>query len=618
MNGARAQSQIRLSLTTTPMYKLIRILVAISLLAGLISSAAGAPPALTPEEHNWLTAHPTITLATVPSWAPLSMRDNNADISGIVGDYKRLLEQRLNINLTLGEEIPWPEVLERARNRQVDVVMLLGKTEAREAYLNFTDVLIDLPYVIITRTDYPATSGIASLAGKRVAVAAGFVAHEWLVKDHPEIIVVPKESTPSAIESVAMGETDAYVGDIASVSNTIEVLGIGRLKVASGAAFTNQLRIGVRKDWPELVSILNKGIASLDEKDRRTIWDKWVTLQSQGIDPRIVYAVTLGLGLVIIGLLVAGNRTLNTREAHYRGVIETSADGFLTLDMQGRVLEVNDAYVQLSGHTRQELLGMSIHELEADRTPDEAAALIRDIKQTGHSHFETLHKTKSGKTWPVEAVASYWPREGERLFIFCKDITARKEAEKEIQNLAFYDALTQLPNRRLLSDRLEQAMAAGTRTRRYGALMFIDLDKFKPLNDRYGHAVGDLLLKEAAHRISACVRRADTVARFGGDEFIVMLGELDADKSESARQALAVATKIGAALSEPYVLPSRPLSDPGGETGPLIEHRCTSSIGVTLFLDSKRSQDDILRSADSAMYQAKAGMGNSIQFFAPS
>jgi diguanylate cyclase (GGDEF)-like protein len=184
-------------------------------------------------------------------------------------------------------------------------------------------------------------------------------------------------------------------------------------------------------------------------------------------------------------------------------------------------------------------------------------------------------------------------------------------AEEQIHNLAFYDALTLLPNRRLLNDRLSRAMAASHRSGCYGAVMFLDLDNFKPLNDTYGHDVGDLLLIEATDRLKSCVRETDTVARFGGDEFVVMLSELNLDKTESTTQAHTVAEKIRAVLAEPYLLRLR--HEGGADT--IVEHPCTASIGVVVFINHEKSQEDILKWADAAMYQAKASGRNSIRFY---
>ena len=192
-----------------------------------------------------------------------------------------------------------------------------------------------------------------------------------------------------------------------------------------------------------------------------------------------------------------------------------------------------------------------------------------------------------------------------------RNISERKKAEEQIRNLAFYDALTQLPNRRLLQDRFNQVLSASRRSNRYAALMFIDLDNFKPLNDEHGHDVGDILLIEVARRIGSCVREVDTVARFGGDEFVVMLSELDTDKAISKTQAGVVAEKIRQILGEVYRLP---VLKEGGLEPRIVEHRCTACIGVVLFNNHGASQENLIRLADSAMYQAKSSGRNRVHF----
>ncbi len=196
------------------------------------------------------------------------------------------------------------------------------------------------------------------------------------------------------------------------------------------------------------------------------------------------------------------------------------------------------------------------------------------------------------------------------VHVSIRDITERKRMELKIRHLAFYDTLTTLPNRRLLDDRLRQAISANRRSGQFGALMFLDLDNFKPLNDIHGHAVGDLLLIEAADRLKKCVREADTVARFGGDEFVVLLTELDTDWQKARQYAQTVAQKIKTAMASTYSLPVHKRRNPAQH----IEHRCTASIGVVVFTSTTAHAEELTKWADAAMYKAKNEGRNCICF----
>ena len=234
-----------------------------------------------------------------------------------------------------------------------------------------------------------------------------------------------------------------------------------------------------------------------------------------------------------------------------------------------------------------------------------AATLARARNFQPH-HFERVRS--NGTVLEIRGM----PLPGGGFVTIYIDITERKQMEEQVRHLAFYDALTQLPNRRLLDDRLSQTMAASKRSGCHGALMFLDLDNFKPLNDTHGHVVGDLLLIEAAHRLKSCVRETDTVARFGGDEFVVMLSNLNVQEAESTSSARIVAEKIRIRLSEPYVLTVKR----EGNADITVEHHCTASIGVAVFVNHQASQEEIIKWADAAMYQAKEAGRNLIRFYA--
>ena len=189
------------------------------------------------------------------------------------------------------------------------------------------------------------------------------------------------------------------------------------------------------------------------------------------------------------------------------------------------------------------------------------------------------------------------------VLVIHQDITQRKHDQQEIHRLAFHDALTGLPNRRLLVERLRHALLGSERRKQYGAIFFLDLDRFKLLNDTRGHEMGDQLLKQAAERLSACVREVDTVARLGGDEFVVMLENLGEVGSWAHSQARKVGEKICASLNQPYELP-------GGFT-----HLSSASVGFTTFLGQARTVEEVLKQADTAMYEAKASGRNTICHF---
>lgn len=282
--------------------------------------------------------------------------------------------------------------------------------------------------------------------------------------------------------------------------------------------------------------------------------------------------------------------------------------------------------VWTSSEVLDEVLGI---DLAYNRTPQGWAALVHpdDLHSVAESYESALNGNKSAldaviriirhndgeQRWVHGLARVECGSEGVALFLHgtIQDITERKQMEDQVRQLAFYDPLTELPNRRLLNDRLNQMLISGRRTGSFGALMFLDLDNFKPLNDRYGHAVGDLLLVEVAQRLTQCVRKADTVSRFGGDEFVVMMCELTHNRVEATEQARVVAEKIRHSLSEPYSL----LVRIDGSTLTTIEHRCSASIGVLVFNCAEATADHILTGADAAMYQAKDAGRNLVRLF---
>ena len=283
--------------------------------------------------------------------------------------------------------------------------------------------------------------------------------------------------------------------------------------------------------------------------------------------------------------------------------------------MDGTVTFWNAASEHLYGYSAAEALDGNLLQLIIPPEMREGVAGAMQHMATTREPIpagELLLQTKSGQRVPVFSSHALLKTPGQPLELFCLDIdlSETKRAQELVRQLAFYDPLTGLPNRRLLGDRLSQTMAASKRSGIFAALMFLDLDNFKPLNDAHGHGVGDLLLIEVARRLSACVREMDTVSRFGGDEFVVMLGELHVGRAESTEQARAVAEKVRASLAAPYRLTVATAGCPDAT----VEHQCTASIGVVVFTNHENSQADILQWADAAMYRAKDAGRNTIRF----
>ncbi|MDD4929950.1 MAG: PAS domain S-box protein [Gallionella sp.] len=303
---------------------------------------------------------------------------------------------------------------------------------------------------------------------------------------------------------------------------------------------------------------------------------------------------------------------LKISNQRFNALLSAVPDLMFELDHNGRYLNVWSNQDELLAASAKQLIGRTVNEILPASAAEETLAAIDEARLKGQSFGHQIKLSlPQGETWFELSVARLTGVQQTSYIVLSRDISGRKQAEEQIRNLAFYDPLTLLPNRRLLSDRLVQAMAASKRSACYCALMFLDLDNFKPLNDTHGHVVGDLLLIEAAARLKNCIREMDTVARFGGDEFVVILGELGTDKVTSVAQAFAVAEKTLAALSAPYWLTVHP----DGQTASRVCHRCTASIGVAMFIDHEDSQNDIFKWADAAMYLAKASGRNQIRFY---
>ena len=283
-----------------------------------------------------------------------------------------------------------------------------------------------------------------------------------------------------------------------------------------------------------------------------------------------------------------------------------SHEGIMVTDQNNAILRVNRAFTDITGYNPEEVIGKNPSILQSGRQDaDFYASMWQGIHQSGTWEGEVWNRRKNGEVYPEHLTVTAIKDQHNNVTNYVaslSDITTSKAAADEIRHLAFYDCLTGLPNRRLLMDRLKQAFTSSMRSGKDGALLFVDLDNFKMLNDTLGHVVGDILLQQVAMRLTAIIQEADTVARLSGDEFLIILEDLSQNDLQAASQAETIANKVLETLNQPYQLDAH-------------TYHTTCSIGITLFNDHHSGVEELLKQADIAMYQAKKEGRNTLQFF---
>ncbi len=305
--------------------------------------------------------------------------------------------------------------------------------------------------------------------------------------------------------------------------------------------------------------------------------------------------------------LKRSDETINVMNNQLQATLNALPDLLFEVDSEGRIFSYHSHRYDLLAAPPEAFIGKRFADVLPPEAADACQRAIDEAAEKGVSYGVTSRLSlPQGEHWfelsvaPVHADA----KTSQRFIMISRDITERARAEEKINYMAYFDQLTELPNRTLLMDRLRQAMASSQRSGRYGALLFLDLDHFKTLNDTLGHDIGDLLLKQVARRLIGCVREEDTVARFGGDEFVVMLVSLSESQSQAASVVELIGEKINEALNQPYDLKD-------------ISYCITPSIGASVFLGPHPDIDTLLKQADLAMYKAKNAGRNTLRFFDP-
>jgi diguanylate cyclase (GGDEF)-like protein/PAS domain S-box-containing protein len=346
-----------------------------------------------------------------------------------------------------------------------------------------------------------------------------------------------------------------------------------------------------------------------DSTPRFTLQDVWKRYYWESVSTVIagVVILLLAVSLYLTNRSLHAKRITLENEVRLRhGLLDALGEGVYGVNHQGLCIFINPAALKMLGFSENEIIGMNQHALFHQRRQDGSHYPAHDcpvhlsLRDGKARHSEEWFWRKDGTGFPVTVTVS--PHQVDRkhrgAVVAFHDITERKLNDERIRHLAQHDTLTDLPNRALLKDRLQQAISAAKRDQQRVALMFIDLDRFKPINDSLGHVVGDWLLKEAAKRMRACVRESDTVARVGGDEFVVLLRTVD-----NTEDALLVAEKVRTMLNKPFELAQQSL-------------QISCSVGLALYPEHAQNDNDLLNHADVAMYRAKQSGRDLVTVFA--
>jgi two-component system sensor histidine kinase/response regulator len=428
---------------------------------------------LTRAEREWLSAHPSIRLGTAPNSPPIEWWDEKGTYSGIGADYVHLLEYRLHVEFVPIPGLSWADVLRKAEQGEVDVVPALARSPEREKAFAFTEPLLQIPMVVITTSARAEDVRMEDLDGVRTAVTEGWVSTEWLSSYFPGIILQKYPDVRKAEQAVVFREVEALICDLASATYAIDKLGVSGLKVASQAPYTPSLCIGVRKDWPVMVGILNKALASISAEEKSGIRTRWIAFRQARINLRqiLFIVVPVGAALILVVMLIANRRLrieirqreraehelkqhhdhleemvaertiqLSKSEEKIRVILDTAADGIVTIDEKGVIESFNPAAIGLFGYAAEEAIGRNVSLLVPERWKSDHEGAVRRPSTTGtRSAIGTIVDAravrKDGSVFPAELTISDSLIGGRRVSIFIvRDVSERARIEEALKD----------------------------------------------------------------------------------------------------------------------------------------------------------------------------------------
>jgi diguanylate cyclase (GGDEF)-like protein/PAS domain S-box-containing protein len=586
---------------------------------------------LTPEEQAWLTNHKRIRIAFDGSLPPYSFINDSGQLEGIAIEVMNTLSKRLGIQFETYPNSTWNKLYEAAATHKVDVVATMVNRPDRTQWFNFTKPYLIKSLVIVTKRENVTIKNRNDLVGKTVTMVKGYQYVDRVIKEFPSVIPYFVDSMLDGLNAVSTEKADAAITFMATASYLQTKYLLTDLKFA---AFYDRNSanesIAVRKDWPALAAILQKALVTLSEEDMQNIYAKWVPSIKPSTDYGLIWKIVAAFITVLFLLLLWIGRVrrqnwkiklsetevqttnkilqalksdlehlvlkrtaeLNSSEHKFRSLVENLRNEyfFYQYDQEGIFTYISPSITNILGYTSDEFMA-HYHEYLTDNPVNLKidGYTKRCTQGMSNSTYQLeIYDAQKDIHWLEVTDTPVYDENGECIGVdgIVQDITVRKQADARLIWLSYYDELTGLANRRLFADRLQNAINMAHRTKLSISLFYLDLDRFKFVNDSMGHAVGDEVLKETARRLVSALRDSDIAARLGGDEFILLLPETDADG------AVPVAEKLLKELREPYIFDG-------------AEFTLGGSIGIAIYPQNAKNGETLIHLADTAMYHAK-------------
>ncbi|WP_310449446.1 EAL domain-containing protein [Sulfuritalea sp.] len=561
------------------------------------------------------TQKDTLVVGSEQDYPPFATGMTDATAGGFTVDLWKAVAAEASLNFTI-RVLPFHQILQEFKEGKIDVLINLARSDERNQFADFTVPHVVVNGAIFVRKGDSKINSEDDLAGKSLIVLNADLAHDYAVLKGWKKQLVLVDAAAEGFRLLASGKHDAMLLGKLSGMQTLQALGLTHIKALKAKVeFSQKFAFAVQKGQSELLAKINEGLALTKSNGAYdALYDKWFGIyevKEVGLRDMLKYIIPIVLVFLGIGGYFFYRRKIERKQAEgelrISAVAFASQNGMMITDAKGVILRVNPAFTHLTGYSSTETIGQTPALLNSGRQDRLFyQRMWESMKEKGYWKGEIWNKRKNGQIYAemLTITAIVAPDQTITHYVGSfSDITEDKEAEAEIHRLAYYDPLTRLPNRRLLQDRLGQAVAAAARSRLYGAVFFIDLDNFKALNDTRGHDVGDLLLVAVAQRLRAGMREGDTVARQGGDEFVLLVEDLGAEANEAATLAKQLGEKLRETIDSPFTLNA-------------YEYHCRLSVGVSLF-NAQDTVEDLLKHADLALYQAKRAGRNTLRFFDP-